>query len=548
MTGSTGQEQLKHEAAVLSQLHHPNLPAFLDAFMEHGRYYIVLSYIEGRDLTDLLRMTRQRNEIVPIAQILSWLLSICDAVMFLHSQYPIVIHRDIKPDNIRITPNGTAILVDLGNAKAAADGARTLFFIRHQGTPGYAPPEQYPGGSGTDARSDIYALGATLYFALLAQEPPSVSKRNESLQQRKPDLPTLQERLASNPPESAGEAAEARQFRLGISKPAKPAPRHSRHVAQLGTLPSELLDRLNRIIHKAMAMKPERRYQYVSDFAADLKAVLAALPPPPQPPSSSRKVDPHSTQPDLPGIYEVLRSQKEQAKQQGSEGRQVANPPAPPPSVPPIPADSCPRCQAPLAPRAAYCPRCGTPLGGNRGSNRQQNSMPPSSSASQAPPVPSTPPASLSAPRDVSAEETVVVKYKPPKQTTVAQSPAQSAHGLQMQMQVQPPAGRQGMLPPHLPQTPQTPPPAPAQAPSLPAMTPMPQMPPTPPNGKSASAASSNTGRSGFTITPMLIIIVAAILVLLLIVMTFLLTGNVFHTHSGLSALAHHITALLPAQ
>jgi serine/threonine protein kinase len=248
VAGSSGKAQLEHEARVLSQLHHPNLPAFQDAFDERGRYYIVLGYIEGSDLTDLIRIVRMRNEVVPLARIMTWIISICDAITFMHGQNPPFIHRDIKPDNIRITPDGTAILVDLGNAKAAADGARTLFFIRHQGTPGYAPLEQYPGGSGTDTRSDVYALGGTLYFALTTHEPPSVSTRNQSIQQSHPDLPSLQEQLANNPPETSAEPGAARQFRLGVTKPAKPTPRHSRHLAQLGTLPPELLERLNAII------------------------------------------------------------------------------------------------------------------------------------------------------------------------------------------------------------------------------------------------------------------------------------------------------------
>src|SRR5438270_13404852 len=179
---------------------------------------------------------------MPLQGVMTWILSICDAVIFLHQQHPPIIHRDIKPDNIRIMSNGTAILVDLGNAKAAADGARTLFFIRHQGTPGYAPLEQYPGGTGTDVRSDVYALGGTLYFALTTHEPPSVSTRNQSIQQGLADLPSLQEQLAHNPPESSLASSSARQFRLGVTKPAKPAPRHSKHLAQLGTLPSEQLD------------------------------------------------------------------------------------------------------------------------------------------------------------------------------------------------------------------------------------------------------------------------------------------------------------------
>src|SRR5438477_2083558 len=279
VTGPTGQEQLKHEANVLSQLHHPNIPAFHDAFSERGRYYVVLNYIEGNDLTDIIRSTNRRNEAVPLARIMGWILAVCDAVHFLHSQHPSsVIHRDIKPDNIRITSNRIAILVDFGNPKATADGARTLFFIRHQGTPGYAPLEQYPGGSGTDSRSDVYALGGTLYFALTTHEPPNVSTRNQSMQQNLPDLPSLQEQLAHNPPESSLASGVARQFRLGVTKPAKPVPRHLRHLAQLGTLPPELLERLNMIIKKAMAMKPKERYQSVSEMSYELKQVSLSLP------------------------------------------------------------------------------------------------------------------------------------------------------------------------------------------------------------------------------------------------------------------------------
>jgi serine/threonine protein kinase len=358
VSGPSGQEQLQHEANVLSQLHHPNLPAFHDAFNERGRYYIVLNYIEGHDLTDIIRMARQRNEVVPLAQVMGWILAVCDAVYFLHSQHPPVIHRDIKPDNIRIMPNNTAVLVDLGNAKAAADGARTLFFIRHQGTPGYAPQEQYPGGGGTNESSDVYALGGTLYFALTTHEPPSVSTRNQSIQQGRPDLPSLQEQLANNPPENDSEA-NARQFRLGVTKPTKPAPRHIRHIAQLGQLSPELLQQLNRIIRKAMAMKQKDRYQTVADFAGELKKVAAALPqsvalPP------SRPVDPHSTQPDLPMLYESMQAAKAESNQGhndwSAQGGSVS--PGAPSAL------QCPRCSAPLTPQAVFCPRCGTALSG----------------------------------------------------------------------------------------------------------------------------------------------------------------------------------------
>lgn len=374
VSGPSGQEQLMHEANVLSQLHHPNLPAFHDAFYENGRYYVVLNYIEGNDLTDIIRNTQKHNGVVPISKVMAWILATCDAVFFLHSQHPPVIHRDIKPDNIRITSDETAILVDLGNAKAAADGVRTLFFIRHQGTPGYAPPEQYPGGSGTDTRSDIYALGGTLYFALTGQEPPSVSTRNQSMQQGQVDLPSLQEVLAKNPRED--EASPAKQFRLGVSKPAKPAPRHSHHLAQLATLSPLVLAQLNLIIQKAMAMRPKERYQSVADLTNDLKKVVALMPAPPAISFDTQPIgptqNPYKTQPDLPMMYDRIQQTRasQQAQQQTNEPTvaQVASHAQPvqigaaPPTTPPISQELCPYCGAPHKIGASFCSRCGKPL------------------------------------------------------------------------------------------------------------------------------------------------------------------------------------------
>lgn len=448
VTGASGKAQLEHEAQVLSQLHHPNLPAFLSAFDERGHYYVVLGYIEGNDLTDYVRVVRQKNEIIPLARLMEWLLSICDAVSFLHSQRPPIIHRDIKPDNIRITPSGTAILVDLGNAKTAADGARTLFFIRHQGTPGYAPLEQYPGGTGTDERSDVYALGGTLYFALTAHEPPSVSARNQSLQQKQPDLPSLQDRLAQNPPENA---QEPRQFRLGVSKPSKPVPRHSRHLAQLGTLPPELLRKLDGVIRRAMAMRPKERYQSVVEFSNDLRSILKALPASTTPATSgNRPLDPHSTQPDLPMLYEAMQNAK--ATQQASNQNQTPQQtPGQNPAAQQTPGQNlaaqqtpgqsqmaqqtptasgqavlrCPRCGAELPRPAPFCPRCGNSI-----------STPPQPGSPQGPTGGSRPPGKSNPPpaRDISDEATILI---PPR----VSSPETSD---QSQRSGQPPIQRPG--------------------------------------------------------------------------------------------------------
>jgi serine/threonine protein kinase len=410
VTGASGKAQLEHEAQVLSQLHHSNLPALLTAFDERSHYYVVLGYIEGNDLTDYIRVVRQKNEAIPLARLMEWILSICDAVTFLHSQRPPIIHRDIKPDNIRITPGGTAILVDLGNAKTAADGARTLFFIRHQGTPGYAPLEQYPGGTGTDERSDIYALGGTLYFALTAHEPPSVSARNQSLQQKNPDLPSLQERLAQNPLDVP---QEQRPFRLGVSKPARPAPRHSRHLAQLGMLPPEVLYRLDAIIQRAMAMKPRDRYQSVAEFSQDLRAVLKALPASTIPSQTSgRPLDPHSTQPDLPMLYEAMQN----AQVTNHSSQQTS------PSVPTPPSTRCPRCGGELSRFAPYCSRCGSPLPSSPANPTKQQTESAQSHSGKVP----------ASPQDISDEATLLISSRKPVQDPADQirwtgpSPAQA--------------------------------------------------------------------------------------------------------------------------
>ena len=249
-------------------------------------------------------------------------------------------------------PNGTPILVDLGNAKAYADGLRTLLFIRHQGTPGYAPPEQYPGGSGTDARSDVYALGATLYFAITTHEPPSVSTRNQALQQGQPDLPSLQDVLAQNPPEDSPEANAAKQFRLGVSKPTKPAPRHSRHVAQLATLSPTAINQLNVILQRSMAMRPKDRYQFMADFAHDLKQVLDSII------STGKPVpNPYSTQPDLPHLYEAIQD----ARVAQNPGPQNIAQTQAPRSAHGTPLH-CPQCNATLMTNVAFCPNCGLPF------------------------------------------------------------------------------------------------------------------------------------------------------------------------------------------
>ncbi len=161
------QQQFQLEAQVLSHVRHPNLPQIYDYFVElSGQQYLVMEFIEGNNLESLV----QQHGCLPEGQVLHWMDQILGALEHLHAQQPPIIHRDIKPQNIIITPQGSAVLVDFGIAKFMQRGQVTMTGARAI-TPGYSPPEQY-GGASTDARSDLFALGATIYFVLTGIEPP----------------------------------------------------------------------------------------------------------------------------------------------------------------------------------------------------------------------------------------------------------------------------------------------------------------------------------------------------------------------------------------
>ena len=167
-SGSESQRQFEQEAKLLAGLRHPNLPRVIDHFIltDQGQY-LVMDFIEGRSLAQMLR---DRRGPLDEAEAQQWLHQICDAVEYLHTRTPPIIHRDIKPDNIIVTAEGRAMLVDFGISKLY-DAQRGTTVGARAVTPGYSPPEQYGFGK-TDARSDVYALGATLYTLLTGQPPP----------------------------------------------------------------------------------------------------------------------------------------------------------------------------------------------------------------------------------------------------------------------------------------------------------------------------------------------------------------------------------------
>ena len=167
------QRQFEREARLLAGLRHPNLPRVTDYFSIPAQgQYLVMDFIEGYDLQTILDRIGQ-----PLAekQVVAWIDQICDALGFLHTQNPPIIHRDVKPANIKITPNGHAMLVDFGIAKTYDPNVRTTIGARAV-TPGYSPVEQY-GHEKTDPRADLYALGATMYTLLTCQRPPESISR-----------------------------------------------------------------------------------------------------------------------------------------------------------------------------------------------------------------------------------------------------------------------------------------------------------------------------------------------------------------------------------
>ena len=173
-TSPEATRQFAREASMLANLHHPNLPRVTDHFNIPGQgQYLVMDYVEGQDLQEMLDKSTGP---LPVPAVIEWICQACDSLTYLHDQQPPVIHRDIKPANIKVKPpdklhpQGTAMLVDFGIAKIYDPSRRTTQAAQAV-TPGFSPIEQY-GQKPTDARTDLYALGATAYALLTGQEPP----------------------------------------------------------------------------------------------------------------------------------------------------------------------------------------------------------------------------------------------------------------------------------------------------------------------------------------------------------------------------------------
>jgi len=251
MRGSASLEQFRCEARLLQGLRHPNLVC-LKEYLEHeGDGYLVMEYIRGRTLAEIMASERQPS----VHQVLAWGQQLCAVLEFLHGEH--VLFRDLKPSNVMIDETGEVKLIDFGIARVHQGAAVTATFLKGMGSNGYSPIEQYQGAEGTDERSDIYALGATLYHALSGQAPISPidlissGRPMPSMRRFNPELPlwldsVVLKMLAQSRSQRYQSAREAGQALKGLRDPAEdeqetevlvpPGPSHDGFVTALAGL------------------------------------------------------------------------------------------------------------------------------------------------------------------------------------------------------------------------------------------------------------------------------------------------------------------------
>lgn len=211
-------QSFQREADLLSRLDHPALPRVMDCFSEGGRHYLIMEYLEGETLEE--RIERRRHRPFREDEVVEWAVQICNVLEYLHGQNPPIIYRDLKPGNLIVDRDGRVRLIDFGIARYFDPSKKTDTL--KMGTVGYAPPEQYQGGGQCDARSDIYALGATMYYLLTGRDPQ--------------DMPP---------------------FSFGQARPREVNPR--------------LSDWIDRVVMTALAYHPDDRFQSASAMRAVLQ-------------------------------------------------------------------------------------------------------------------------------------------------------------------------------------------------------------------------------------------------------------------------------------
>ncbi len=195
------------ETDILKKLSHPNLPSIIDVIDTEDSFIIIMDYIQGNSLNKALDEFGAQ----PQENVIEWAKQLCDVLGYLHSRNPAIIYRDMKPANIMLKPDGNVTLIDFGTAREFKE--KNLADTTCLGTVGYAAPEQFGGMGQTDARTDIYCLGATLYHLVTGKNPCEPPYEILPIRQINPSLSSGLENIIikctkSNPAERYQSAAE----------------------------------------------------------------------------------------------------------------------------------------------------------------------------------------------------------------------------------------------------------------------------------------------------------------------------------------------------
>lgn len=177
------------ETDLLKKLKHPNLPSIVDVIDDENSFLIVMDYIEGNPLSKAL----EEYGAQPQEYVIEWAKQLCDVLGYLHTRKPPIIYRDMKPANVMLKPDGNIMLIDFGTAREFKE--KNLADTVCLGTMGYAAPEQFGGMGQTDARTDIYCLGATLYHLVTGCNPSEPPYEMRPIKQINPSLSSGLERI-----------------------------------------------------------------------------------------------------------------------------------------------------------------------------------------------------------------------------------------------------------------------------------------------------------------------------------------------------------------
>ncbi len=291
---AVARDLFEQEARLLRGLDHANIPKIADFFEENGRACLVMEFIWGESLEKRLKAT---NAPLLETDVLQWAVQLCEALDYLHGQQPPIIFRDMKPSNVMVTNTGLVKLIDFGIARTYKAGKKRDTVA--MGSENYAAPEQWGQGQ-TDARSDVYALGATMYHLLANMAPTPAFLPSEP-------LPLV-------------------NYNGAVSK---------------GTIA---------LIERAMDRDREDRFQSAAEMR---EALVAALPEPYAPPAK----------PAAPGPVQRPAQPEPKAVPAQPLPRPQPAPPRPKPRPAPVVTKTCPACQRVNQQSAAFCVGCGRSFG-----------------------------------------------------------------------------------------------------------------------------------------------------------------------------------------